>query len=46
MAEERGLGFGFGGDWIWWIIIIIIVILIFCPGIFGGIGGFGCDNRD
>jgi len=42
MADERGFGVGYGYDWIWWLIIIAIIIFIFCPGIFGGIGGYGC----
>jgi hypothetical protein len=40
MADERHGGFGSGSEWIWWIIIIFVIIIIFCPGIFGGSGGF------
>jgi hypothetical protein len=48
MEENRGLGFGggfgFGNDIIWWIIIILIIVCLFCPGIFGGFGGYGCKE--
>ncbi len=48
MAEDRGFGFGcgFGNDWIWWIIIIIILVCLFCPGFFGGCGGYGYGCKD
>ncbi|HOV25239.1 MAG TPA: hypothetical protein PK566_02605 [Pseudobacteroides sp.] len=41
MENERGCGgfFGFGSDF-FWIIIILILVICFCPGIFGGFGGY------
>jgi hypothetical protein len=39
MTDERGGLFGGCNDIIW-IIIIIVIICCFCPGIFGGIGGY------
>lgn len=49
--NDCGCGGGggvFGGnDSFWWIIIIVVLVLCFCPGIFGGGGGFNrCCDRD